>query len=99
MALLKSRDIDRIANLSKLIIPKNENDALLESLNKTFDLVIKMDKVDTSAVEPLAHPYNETQPLREDHVTESNQRDLFQKSAPQVEAGLYMVPIVIDNEG
>ncbi|MFK3616637.1 Asp-tRNA(Asn)/Glu-tRNA(Gln) amidotransferase subunit GatC, partial [Coxiella burnetii] len=45
MALLKSRDIDKIANLSKLIIPKNENDALLEALNKTFDLVIKMDKV------------------------------------------------------
>ena len=99
MSSLNSIDIDKIANLSKLIIPKNENDSLLQVLNKTLSLVAKMNKVNTSTTEPLVHPYDEMQILREDQITETNQRDLFQRNAPQVDAGLYMVPVVIDNEG
>lgn len=99
MSLLNSTDVNKIANLSKLIIPKNENDSLLQVLNKTLDLVATMNKVNTSTTEPLAHPYDATQSLREDQIIETNQRDLFQKNAPQVENRLYMVPVVIDNEG
>lgn len=99
MSSLNSTDVDKIANLSKLIIPKNESDSLLQVLNKTLGLVAKMDKVNTSTTKPLAHPYDEIQILRKDKITETNQRDLFQKNAPQVYAGLYMVPVVIDNEG
>ena len=99
MSSLNSIDVDKIANLSKLIIPKNENDSLLQVLNKTLSLVAKMNKVNTSTTEPLAHPYDEIQILRKDQITETNQRDLFQKNAPQVYAGLYMVPVVIDKEG
>ena len=99
MSLLNTNDLYKIADLSKLIILKNEDDTLLQSLNKTFELVEKMHNTDTSNVEPLAHPYNEIQPLREDKVTESNQRELFQKNAPQVKSGLYIVPVVISNEG
>lgn len=98
MSTLDVSDIDKIANLAKLIIPKNENQGLLEALNRILALSSKMNQADTDAIEPLAHPYNETQPLREDAVTESNQRALFQKNAPQVEAGLYLVPVVIENE-
>ena len=99
MSSLNFSDLRKIADLSKLIILQSENDSLLQSLNKTFELVAKMNNADTSDVAPLAHPCNETQPLREDNITESNQRELFQKNAPQIESGLYIVPIVINNEG
>ena len=55
-----------------------------------------MDEIDTSAVEPLAHPLDLTARLRPDVVTESDQRELFQTIAPQVERGLYLVPKVIE---
>jgi aspartyl-tRNA(Asn)/glutamyl-tRNA(Gln) amidotransferase subunit C len=55
-----------------------------------------MEQVDTSAVEPMAHPLHMTQRLREDQVTEENHRDLYQSIAPATENGLYLVPKVIE---
>lgn len=55
-----------------------------------------MDEVDTRSVEPLAHPLDLSARLRPDQVTESDQRDLFQSIAPEVERGLYLVPKVIE---
>lgn len=98
MATLTSDDINHIANLAKLTIPKEENETLLKELNKILTLVATMEKVDTREVEPLAHPYNEKQPLRPDVVTETDQRKIFQSLAPQTEAGLYIVPAVIESE-
>ncbi|WP_304985452.1 Asp-tRNA(Asn)/Glu-tRNA(Gln) amidotransferase subunit GatC [Coxiella-like endosymbiont] len=98
MSTLNKNDIDKIANLAKLNISERENQLLGQNLNEILKLVDKMNQIDTSHIEPLAHSSSETQPLREDIVTESNQRTLFQKNAPQVEAGLYMVPVVIENE-
>ena len=99
MSTLKKNDINKIVNLAKLLISKRENQSLRENLNEILKLVDKMNQIDTTHIEPLAHPFSETQPLREDIVTELNQRALFQKNAPQVEAGLYTVPVVIENEG
>ena len=98
MSTLSTKDIDRIANLAKLTIPQQENTALLKELNKILNLVEKMNTTDTSQIPPLAHPYDEKQPLRNDIVTEPDQRILLQKNAPQVEAGLYIVPAVINND-
>ncbi len=98
MATLNANDIDKIAHLAKLIIPKNENAPLLTELNKILDMVAEMSQTNTETVLPLAHPYDEKQPLREDKVTEPNQRELFQKLAPKTEAGFYIVPAVIENK-
>ncbi|PMB54679.1 Asp-tRNA(Asn)/Glu-tRNA(Gln) amidotransferase subunit GatC [Coxiella endosymbiont of Rhipicephalus microplus] len=98
MSTFSKNNIDKIANLAKLNISERENQLLEENLNKILKLVDKMNQIDTSQIELLTHPFNETQFLREDIVTESNQRNLFEKNAPQVEGGLYMVPVVIENE-
>ena len=98
MSTLNASDIDKIAHLAKLIIPRNKNQSMQKELNKILDLVAQMDEVDTTTVEPLLHPHDVPQPLREDIVTEPDQRTLLQKIAPQTEAGFYMVPVVIESE-
>jgi len=65
-------------------------------LSGIFDLIAEMQAVDTSGVEPMSHSQDLSQRLREDVVTEANQREAFQAIAPQVEAGLFLVPKVIE---
>jgi aspartyl-tRNA(Asn)/glutamyl-tRNA(Gln) amidotransferase subunit C len=65
-------------------------------LSRILDFIEDMNQVDTSQVEPLAHPLDISQRLRADVVSEPVERDKYQKIAPQVEAGLYLVPKVID---
>lgn len=98
MTTLQKKDIDHIAHLAKLTIAPEEYDPLLKKLNNTLKIVEKMNSVNTDQVAPMAHPYEEQQPLRADEITETNQRQLFQTLAPKTEAGLYIVPSVIDNE-
>ncbi|OGS85782.1 MAG: asparaginyl/glutamyl-tRNA amidotransferase subunit C, partial [Gallionellales bacterium GWA2_59_43] len=61
-----------------------------------FDLIAEMQAVDTTGIEPMSHAQDLSQRLREDVVSETNQREAFQAIAPQVEAGLYLVPKVIE---
>jgi len=68
----------------------------VRNLSNILDLVEQMDSVDTDNVEPMAHPMEMVQRLREDVVTETNQREHFQQIAPQIENGLYLVPQVIE---
>jgi aspartyl-tRNA(Asn)/glutamyl-tRNA(Gln) amidotransferase subunit C len=70
--------------------------AYARNLSSILDLVAQMNAVDTRGVQPLAHPLAMTQRLRPDEATEPDQRALFQSIAPQVEAGLYLVPKVIE---
>lgn len=91
-------NIDKTADLAKLIISKRENQLLEQNLNEILKLADKMNQIDTTHIEPLAYSSNETQPLRKDIVNEMNQRTLFQKNAPQVEAGLYIVPVIIESK-
>lgn len=98
MSTLNQTDIEKIAELSKLSFSPEKMTAFAQSLGNIISLVQKMDKLDTADIQPLAHPLNLTQPLRPDCVTESNQRDVFQKYAPSVEAGLYIVPKFVDSE-
>ena len=97
---LTSADIARIANLARLELHPAESDRMLTQINGFFELVEKMRAVDTTGVEPLAHPLATIQDvtlrLREDRVSETDQRAAFQAIAPQVEAGLYLVPKVIE---
>ncbi|MFV9989089.1 MAG: Asp-tRNA(Asn)/Glu-tRNA(Gln) amidotransferase subunit GatC [Coxiella endosymbiont of Dermacentor nuttalli] len=91
-------NIDKTADLAKLIISKSESQLLEQNLNAILRLVDKMNQIDTTHIEPLVYSFNGTQALRKDIVTEMNQRTLLQKNAPQVEAGLYIVPVMIESK-
>ncbi len=97
---LTPEDISRIAHLARLELAPEEGARMLAQINGFFGIVEKMRAVDTAGVQPLAHPVAAFQDvalrLREDVVTETNQRELNQRSAPAVEAGLFLVPKVIE---
>jgi aspartyl-tRNA(Asn)/glutamyl-tRNA(Gln) amidotransferase subunit C len=97
---LQSSDIDRIANLARLELRGNEPERMLNALNAFFDIVEQMKAVDTSGIEPLAHPVAAVQDiqlrLRPDMASEPNNRQANQQSAPAVERGLFLVPKVIE---
>jgi aspartyl-tRNA(Asn)/glutamyl-tRNA(Gln) amidotransferase subunit C len=99
MSLFAS-DIARIASLARLQLAPDESERMLSQINGFFDLVERMRSVDTAGVEPLAHPVaaveNVTLRLRDDVVSEPDNREANQKSAPAVEAGLFLVPKVIE---
>ncbi|MBI2381591.1 MAG: Asp-tRNA(Asn)/Glu-tRNA(Gln) amidotransferase subunit GatC [Gammaproteobacteria bacterium] len=93
---LGSEEVKKIAHLARIAIDDANIPAYATNLNNILALVEQMNAVDTSSVEPMAHPLNVSQRLREDRVTEPNQRELFQGLAPKTEAGLYLVPKVIE---
>lgn len=89
-------EVAKIAHLARLAVTPDDAAALGRDLSNILDLVAQMDAVDTSGVEPMAHPLEMTQRLREDRVSEDNQRDRYQANAPAVERGLFLVPKVIE---
>ena len=97
---LSSQDVSRIAHLARLELQPAEQAALLAQLNGFFSIVEQMSAVDTSGVEPLYTPLSAVREvalrLREDEVTETDQRELNQRSAPSVEDGLFLVPKVLE---
>ena len=95
MALDKS-DVENIAHLARLEISEADVPLYAENLSNILSLVEQMNAVDTSSVTPMAHPLEMSQRLREDAVSEDNQREHFQAHAPAVENGLFLVPKVIE---
>ena len=95
MALTLS-DVEKIAKLSRLHLSSEEQAQILRELNDVFTLVENMQTVNTDGIEPMAHPHEVALRLREDTVTETNQREHYQESAPLVQDGLYLVPKVLD---
>ena len=99
MALTPS-DIARMANLARLHLEPAESERMLTQINGFFDIVEQMRAVDTTGIEPLAHPVaaigDIALRLRDDVVSEPNQREANQRSAPAVERGLFLVPKVIE---
>jgi aspartyl-tRNA(Asn)/glutamyl-tRNA(Gln) amidotransferase subunit C len=93
---LQKADVEKIAHLARLAINENDIPEYTRNLSEILEFVEQMNAVDTTGVEPLAHPLEFNQRLREDVVTESDQRQHFQKIAPLVENGLYLVPKVIE---
>jgi aspartyl-tRNA(Asn)/glutamyl-tRNA(Gln) amidotransferase subunit C len=93
---IESKDVEAIAHLARLTLSEEDIPAYATSLSSIFELVGQLNAADTDAVQPMAHPLNMSQRLRADEVSETDQRDTFQANAPQVEAGLYLVPKVIE---
>jgi len=93
---LDSSDVKKIAHLARLAIDEADIPLYATNLSNILQLVEQMDSVNTDAVTPMAHPLDEVQRLREDEVTENNQREHFQQCAPLTQDGLYLVPKVIE---
>lgn len=93
---LSVSDVKRIADLAYIEIDEDEAKETLDQLSGIFNLIETMQAVDTATVEPMSHAQSVVQRLREDEITETDQRELYQSIAPQVEAGLYLVPQVIE---
>ena len=95
MALIRD-DVKRAARLARIAVNEAEADEVLEQLVRIFGMIEDMRAVDVAAVEPMAHAQNLALRLRDDVITEPDQRELFQSVAPRVENGLYLVPKVIE---
>jgi aspartyl-tRNA(Asn)/glutamyl-tRNA(Gln) amidotransferase subunit C len=90
------KDVEKIAHLARLEIGEQEAAAYADQLSRILGLIEQMNAVDTTGITPLAHPQDTRLRLREDKVTETDQRERFQSIAPATEAGLYLVPKVIE---
>lgn len=95
MSLTKS-DVAKIAHLARLEITEQEIATYVESLSRILGLIEQMNAVETAAVSPMAHPQDVQLRLRDDVVSERDQRDKYLPIAPASEAGLYLVPKVIE---
>lgn len=89
-------EITKIAHLARLQISKEQLPKLSGDIANILDLVDQLQAADTQNIEPMANPLDAVQTLRADDVTEENQREKFQESAPEKEDGLYLVPKVIE---
>jgi aspartyl-tRNA(Asn)/glutamyl-tRNA(Gln) amidotransferase subunit C len=93
---LSTEDVKRIAHLARIEVTEDEAHATLQKLSGILGLIEQMQAVNTAGIEPMWHSQDVTQRLRDDVVSETNQRELFQSIAPAVENGLYLVPKVIE---
>jgi aspartyl-tRNA(Asn)/glutamyl-tRNA(Gln) amidotransferase subunit C len=96
MAKLTEHELRQLSNLAKIEITKDELHPFQEDLNKILDFVASISQVSTENIVPFYSPAEGTQRLRDDVVTETNERDLMMNNAPKAEAGLFLVPKVID---
>lgn len=89
-------DIENIAHLARLQLSESDKTEALNSINSILSMIDHMQSLDTKGVEPLAHGFDASQRLREDVVTETNQRELLLKLAPNAAEGLFLVPKVLE---
>jgi aspartyl-tRNA(Asn)/glutamyl-tRNA(Gln) amidotransferase subunit C len=96
MSLIR-QDVEKIARLARLSITEAEMPVYVTSLSSIVNFVAELSRVETDRVEPMAHPLEgQHQRVRADSVTETDQHEKYQANAPRVQAGLYVVPRVIE---
>jgi len=93
---LTLEQVKRVAHLARIEVSDAEAEQTQQRLNGIFTLIEQMQAVDTQGVEPMAHAQDLAQRLRADAVTETDRRTAYQAVAPETEAGLYLVPKVIE---
>ncbi|MDB9952374.1 Asp-tRNA(Asn)/Glu-tRNA(Gln) amidotransferase subunit GatC [Porticoccaceae bacterium] len=93
---IERQEIEKLATLARIAIDDSTISEVSQRLSSVLDLVDQLQAVDTEGVEAMSHPMQATQRLREDEVTEINQREAFQAIAPETEDGLFLVPKVIE---
>jgi len=95
---LSDKELQEIAYLARINIAETNFPTLKKELDEILGLFEKLNLADTTGIEAMSHPLNLSQPTRKDEVTEVNQREKMQESAPQVQSGLFLVPKVIEGE-
>jgi len=93
---LEKEEVEKIAHLARISLTETDIPLYTHHLSNILNLVAQMNDVETSDLSPMAHPLDEVARLRPDTVSEIDQREHFQTIAPQIEAGLYLVPKVIE---
>lgn len=93
---MDAEELLKVARLARLELKPQDATAYRRQLTDILTLVDRLGAAQTANVDPMAHPLGMTQRLRRDAVTETVDRGLFQSIAPAVEAGLYLVPRVLD---
>ena len=97
---LTPEQLQRIALLARIDVTPGEMPAVAERLNRVLGLIDQLQSVDTRGIEPMAHALDAQlaarQRLRADEVTEADRHEDYQRGAPAVEQGLYLVPKVIE---
>lgn len=93
---LTLEDVARIAHLARIHISQAEAERTLSQLNDIFAMIEQMQAVDTSGIEPMAHPLGGAQRLRDDRVTEDVDRAAHMRNAPEQQEGLFLVPRVVE---
>ena len=93
---INEQEMKTLLELSKLNIDDSSLEEFKQDLTNILGLLDQLQQVDTTGVEALTNPRDDMQRLREDKVTETNQREALQKNAPASEAGLYLVPKVVE---
>ena len=93
---IERQEIEKLATLARIAIDESTIAEVTERLGSVLELVDQLQAADTSGVEAISHPMQGTQRLREDEVTELNQRQALQAIAPDTEEGLFLVPKVIE---
>lgn len=93
---INNDDVEKIAHLARLDIDHGQLETYTKNLSGILKLVEQMNEVDTTGIAPMAHPRDSKLRLRDDIVSESNEREKFLKLAPASENGLFLVPKVLD---
>lgn len=93
---IERQEIEKLATLSRIAIGEDTITEVSQRLSSVLELVDQLQAVNTEGVEAMSHPMKATQRLREDEVSEINQREAFQAIAPDTEEGLFLVPKVIE---
>lgn len=93
---LTNEQVASIAKLARIQLNPDEASSLKSDLNEILAFVEQLSTAPTQDISPMAHPLGQAQPLRQDNVTQTNERERLQAIAPAVEAGLYLVPKVIE---
>ena len=93
---IERHKIEKLATLARIAINEDTISDVTARLSSVLDLVDQLQAIDTDGVAPMSHPMQSTQRLREDEVTELNQREALQAVAPDIEKGLFIVPKVIE---
>lgn len=93
---MDASEIEKLAKLARLEISQETLEKTATSITEVLALVDQLQEADTGETSPMAHPLDAVQTLRADEVSENDNREKYQKTAPSVEDGLYLVPKVID---
>lgn len=93
---IDSKEIEKLAHLARLKFDQGQLGDVTDRIASVLDFIDQLHQAETQTIEPMAHPLDAVQRLRADKITESNQREKYQKIAPATENGLYLVPKVIE---